>query len=139
MFSSGGDAMKQGKTDQIKAYMGEDTSFNGSLSFNGTVRIDGNFQGKVATDDTLIVGEKGVLEADIEAGIVVCKGRIKGTVTAKEKVEIHTNSEVVGNIIAPQLYIELGATFDGQCDMTKNGKKILTLVQDEDGNTAEAR
>ncbi len=124
--------MKQGKTDQIKAYMGEDTSFDGSLSFNGTVRIDGNFQGKVCTDDTLIVGEKGVLEADVEAGIVVCKGKIKGTVHAKEKVEIHANSEVVGNVITPQLYVELGAVFDGQCDMTKNGKKILQLVQEED-------
>ncbi len=136
MFSSGGDSMKQGKNEEIKAYMGEDTSFDGSLSFNGTVRIDGNFQGKVTTDDTLIVGEKGVLQADVEAGIVICKGKIKGTVYAKEKVEIHTNSEVVGNIITPQLYIELGAVFDGQCDMTKNGKKILKLVHEED-NTAE--
>jgi len=132
MFNSGGEAMKQGKTDQIKAYMGEDTSFDGSLSFNGTVRIDGNFKGKVTTDDTLIVGEKGVLEADVEAGIVVCKGKIRGTVMAKERVEIHKNSEVVGNVIAPQLYVELGALFDGQCDMTKNGKKILKLVQGED-------
>lgn len=132
MFNSGGEAMKQGKNDQIKAYMGEDTSFDGSLSFNGTVRIDGSFKGKVTTDDTLIVGEKGVLEADVEAGIVVCKGKIRGTVQAKEKVEIHKDSEVVGNVIAPQLYVELGAVFDGQCDMTKNGKKILKLVHEED-------
>ena len=41
---------------QIKAYMGEDTVFNGSLTFDGTVRIDGKFEGQVNTDGTLIVG-----------------------------------------------------------------------------------
>ncbi len=138
IFASGGDSMNQKKTDQIKAYMGEDTSFNGSLTFNGTVRIDGNFQGKVATDDTLIVGEKGVLEADIQAGTVICKGKIRGTIVAKEKVEIHSNSQMVGNVIAPQLYVELGAVFDGQCDMSQNGKKIIKLVKDEPEEAAEA-
>ena len=138
IFSSGGDAMNQKKSDQIKAYMGEDTSFNGSLSFTGTVRIDGNFQGKVSTDDTLIIGEKGILEADIQAGTVICKGKVRGTIVAKEKVEIHASSQMVGNVIAPQLYVELGAVFDGQCDMSQNGKKIIKLLKDDKEEAAEA-
>lgn len=138
MFSSGGEVVNQKKTDQIKAYMGEDTSFNGSLSFTGTVRIDGNFQGKVSTDDTLIVGEKGVLEADIQAGTVICKGKIRGTVVAKQKVEIHASSQMTGNIISPQLYVELGAVFDGQCDMSQGGKKIIKLLKEDKDEAAEA-
>ena len=50
----------------IKAYLGEDTVFSGTLTFNGVVRIDGRMDGEVHTDDTLIIGEKGRLEADIE-------------------------------------------------------------------------
>jgi len=138
LFSSGENSMKEKNSDQIKAYMGEDTSFNGSLSFTGTVRIDGNFQGKVSTEDTLIVGEKGVLEADIQAGTVICKGKIRGTIVAKEKVEIHASSQMAGNIIAPQLYVELGAVFDGQCDMSQNGKKIIKLLKDQKDEAAEA-
>ena len=62
---------------EIKAYMGEDTVFNGSLNFDGTVRIDGKFEGQVVTDDTLIVGETGHLIAEISAGTIICMGRIE--------------------------------------------------------------
>ena len=67
---------------EIKAYMGEDAVFKGVLTFSGTVRVDGRLEGEVQTEDTLIVGEKGVLEADISAGTVVCKGKITGSIKA---------------------------------------------------------
>ncbi len=115
----------------IKAYLGEDTVFSGTLSFNGVVRIDGKMDGEVNTDDTLIVGENGILEADIIAGTVICRGKIKGTIKASKRIEIHTNSEVVGNISAPALLVENGAIFDGNCDMTGNDGKIIKLVKNE--------
>ena len=120
----------------IKAYLGEDTVFSGTLSFNGVVRIDGKMDGEVHTDDTLIVGENGVLEADISAGTVICRGKIKGTIKASKRIEIHTNSEVVGNISAPALLVENGAIFDGNCDMTGNDGKIIKLVQNEETESA---
>jgi cytoskeletal protein CcmA (bactofilin family) len=116
---------------QIKAYMGEDTVFNGSLTFDGTVRIDGKFEGQVITEDTLIIGETGHLIAEISAGTVVCMGRVEGTVMASKKVEIHSTSRVVGNVKSPALYIELGGVLDGTCDMTGKETKIIPLVKDE--------
>ena len=116
---------------QIKAYMGEDTVFNGSLTFDGTVRIDGKFEGQVITDDTLIVGETGHLVAEISAGTVICMGRVEGTVMASKKVEIHSTSKVVGNVKSPALYIELGGVLDGSCDMTGKESKIIPLVKEE--------
>ncbi|MEE8127334.1 MAG: polymer-forming cytoskeletal protein [Nitrospinaceae bacterium] len=120
----------------IKAYLGEDTVFSGTLSFNGVVRIDGKMDGEVNTDDTLIVGEKGILEADINAGTVICRGKIKGTIRASKRIEIHANSEVVGNISAPALLVENGAIFDGNCDMTGNEGKIINLVQNDESESA---
>jgi len=117
---------------QIKAYMGEDTVFNGSLTFEGTVRIDGKFEGQVHTDDTLIVGETGHLMAEISAGTVICMGRVEGTIMASKKVEIHANSRVVGNVKSPALYIELGGILDGSCDMTGKESKIIPLVKTEE-------
>ena len=118
--------------EQIKAYMGEDTVFNGSLTFDGTVRIDGKFEGKVTTEDTLIIGETGDLKAEIFAGTVVCMGRVEGTVVASKKVEIHSTSKVVGNVKSPALYIELGGVLDGTCDMTGKESKIIPLVKTEE-------
>ena len=117
---------------QIKAYMGEDTVFNGSLTFDGTVRIDGKFEGQVITEDTLIIGETGHLIAEISAGTVVCMGRVEGTVMASKKVEIHSTSRVVGNVKSPALYIELGGVLDGTCDMTGKESKIIPLVKTEE-------
>ena len=123
-------------TKDIQAYLGEDTVFSGTLSFNGVVRIDGKMDCEVNTDDTLIVGENGVIEADINAGTVICRGKIKGTSQASKRIEIHANSEVVGNIATPALLVENGAIFDGSCDMTGNEGKIIKLVQSEEAESA---
>jgi len=117
---------------EIKAYMGEDTIFNGLLNFTGTVRIDGKFEGQVITEDTLIIGETGHLTAEISAGTVICMGCVEGTVMASQKIEIHSNSKVVGNIKSPALHIELGGVFDGTCDMTGKETKIIPLVKAEE-------
>ena len=117
---------------EIKAYMGVDTVFNGSLTFDGTVRIDGKFEGEVHTNDTLIIGETGHLVAEISAGTIICRGRIEGTLIASKKVEIHANSRVVGNVKSPALYIELGGVLDGSCDMTEKETKITRLEKIED-------
>ena len=107
--------------------MGEDTTFSGTLNFEGIVRIDGKFEGEVVTNDVLIVGETGELSADITAGIVVCKGQITGSIVAAEKVEMHANSRIAGNIKSPALHVEQGATLDGYCDMSGKEPKIIKL------------
>ena len=117
---------------EIKAYMGEDTVFNGSLNFDGTVRIDGKFEGKVITEDTLIIGETGHLMAEISAGTVICMGRVEGTIVASKKVEIHSTSKILGNIKSPAIDIELGGILDGNCDMTGKETKIIPLVKTEE-------
>ena len=117
---------------QIKAYMGEDTIFNGLLNYTGTVRIDGKFEGQVTTNDTLIIGETGHLMAEISAGTVICMGYVEGTVMATQKIEIHSTSKVVGSIKSPALHIELGGVFDGTCDMTGKETKIIPLVTAEE-------
>lgn len=127
--------MKKEDTE-IKAYMGKDTVFKGSLCFDGTVRIDGKFEGEVHTDDTLVVGETGHLVAEISAGTVVCMGRIEGTIIASKKIELHSNGRVVGNIKSPALYIEMGGVLDGSCDMTEKENKITHLVKTEEKERA---
>lgn len=147
-LTNGNDSSKEEKQmplkkedNTLKAYLGEDAEFKGTLSFEGTVRIDGKFEGQVITEDTLVVGEGGQVLADITAGIVICKGRIEGTVIASKTIEIHTNAQVVGTIRTPSLSVELGAVLDGNCDMQDQGaNKIVKLVKapSEDENDVSA-
>ena len=110
----------------IKAYLGSDALFKGTLSFEGTVRIDGKFEGTVQTNDTLVIGETGDMQADIDVGILVCKGKLKGTVVASKKIEMHPASKITGNVKTPAVSIELGAVLDGQLNMTgrENEKRV---------------
>jgi cytoskeletal protein CcmA (bactofilin family) len=116
----------------IKAYLGSDALFKGTLSFEGTVRIDGKFEGTVQTNDTLVIGETGDMQADIDVGILVCKGKLKGTVLASKKIEMHPASKITGNVKTPAVSIELGAVLDGQLNMTgRESDKIIELVKEK--------
>jgi cytoskeletal protein CcmA (bactofilin family) len=124
--------MLQKKEDlPIKAYLGSDALFKGTLSFEGTVRIDGKFEGKVNTKDTLVIGETGDMQADMEVGTLVCKGKLRGTVVASKKIEMYPASKITGNIQTPALSIELGAVLDGNLNMTgRTSEKIINLVKE---------
>jgi len=98
-------------------FLGTNAVFKGSLDFKNTLCIDGEFEGKLTTGDKLIVAEEGVVQADIEAGTVICKGRIRGNITASQKVEIHSTGKVLGDVLSPALMIELGAVFNGKSYM----------------------
>ena len=104
-----------------QTFLGKGAFFNGNLSFKGTLCIDGTFTGQINTSDILIITEDGKIEADIQAGTVICEGLVKGNIFASNKVELRPKSKIIGNIESPSLTIEIGARLDGKCNMT--GKK----------------
>lgn len=108
---------------EIIAILGEKTEFKGILTFVGTTRIDGKFEGEVVTKDTLIVGKTANIKAEISAGTIVTQGKIHGNLVASKKVEIKEGSELIGNIKTPSLHIEENAIFEGNCEMIKRGPK----------------
>ncbi len=103
--------------DDAKTILGTNAVFKGELTFKGTLCIDGEFEGKLTTSDKLIVSEKGDVRADIEAGIVICKGKIRGNIIASQRVEIHSTGKILGDVLSPSLMIEVGAVFNGKSYM----------------------
>ena len=99
-------------------FLGSNAVFKGSLDFKNTLCIDGEFEGKLTTGDKLIVAEEGTVLAEIEAGIVICKGKIRGNIIASQKVEIHSTGKILGDVHTPALMIELGAVFNGKSNMS---------------------
>ena len=108
--------------DQINAFLGKDTEFEGKLSFKGTVRIDGHFKGEIFTEGTLIVGESAVIESEIHVSHIIISGEIKGNISADNRIEIHAPGKVFGNIRSPAVIIEEGVIFEGNCRMQKLDK-----------------
>ena len=100
-----------------KTMLGSNALFNGELTFKGTLCVDGEFEGHLTTNDTLIVAEQGSVLADIKAGTVICKGRITGNIIASQKVEIHSTGKILGDVKTPALSIEIGAVFQGNSFM----------------------
>src|SRR5436190_23267185 len=104
-------------TGEVTTLLGRGSEFEGKLSFEGTVRIDGKLTGEIFTDDVLIIGEGADVKAEINVGSIIIEGSVQGNITAKRSVEIHTPGRVRGNITTPSLQIEKGVLFDGNCQM----------------------
>ena len=105
--------------DEINAFLGVNTEFEGKLTFSGAVRIDGHFKGEIITEGTLIVGEAAVIESNVHASRVIISGEIRGNIIGDKRIEIHAPGKVYGNIEAPTVVINEGVIFDGNCRMNK--------------------
>ncbi len=114
--------------EELRAFLGEGTNFKGVLAFEGTVRIDGKLEGEVITDDTLIVGEKAIINAEVNVGKIAISGKITGNINAKERTDIHASGEVYGNIQTKILTIEEGVIFQGHCEMRNPEEKKIPYV-----------
>jgi cytoskeletal protein CcmA (bactofilin family) len=102
---------------EVTTLLGRGSEFEGKLSFEGTVRIDGKLTGEIFTDDVLIIGEGADVKAEINVGSIIIEGSVQGNINAKRSVEIHTPGRVRGNIVTPSLFMEKGVLFDGNCQM----------------------
>jgi len=102
---------------EINTLLGKGSEFEGKLTFEGTVRIDGKLSGEIFTEDVLVIGEGAEVSAEIEAGTIIIEGNVVGNVRAKRSVEIHAPGRVRGNIITPSLFIDKGVIFEGNCQM----------------------
>ncbi len=136
---------KQGKPSQdfgeIRAFLGEGTSFIGTLQFEGTVRLDGRFEGEVSGTDLLIIGQTAAVRADIQVGSLTVSGRVEGNIVARKRVELLGTAQVTGSVKTPALVVSEGAVLNGTCEMRREEAKVVRLDQkrEEEAQSAELR
>jgi len=104
----------------LTAFIDQGSAFEGKLSFKDTVRIDGSFRGQISSENTLVVGETGEIDANIESQTVIVSGQVAGDVVASRKIVLHKTATVVGNLESPTVVIEDGASFNGQLSMRRD-------------------
>ena len=111
------------ESDDIIAFVGEEVTFKGTIRYQGTVRVDGRLEGEIYTDGNLIIGQKAVITAKVEAGTVTCQGRITGEILAKNRVKLLSPAVFDGSITSPLLSMDEGVMFNGSCNMSKKGER----------------
>jgi len=97
--------------------------FDGSVSGSGDIQVEGELAGEVASTGNLLVAENGTVRATVHARTVVVAGSVEGDVSADEKIELKPSANLRGNITAPRIMIQDGATFEGQVFMKNPAPK----------------
>ena len=109
--------MRHEPGQDVSAFVGKGVVFKGTITYNGTVRIDGTLEGEIQTDGILLIGEEAVITAKVTAGTIVCKGKITGDIHAKDKMKLRAPAIINGGVTTPMLSIEEGVLFNGTLEM----------------------
>jgi cytoskeletal protein CcmA (bactofilin family) len=103
----------------ISGLLEKGCEFEGKLTFEGTVRINGKFTGEIFSDGTLIIGEGAAVDGKVDCGNIIIHGEVSGTIKAHDRIEMHTPAIVESDITAQTLVIDEGVVFEGSCSMGK--------------------
>jgi cytoskeletal protein CcmA (bactofilin family) len=105
--------------EDFDTILSEDIDFSGILNFEKSFLIRGRLSGEIEARGLLVVDEGAVVEANINASKVVIRGSVKGNVTAAEKVEVSVTGKLIGNVTAPNIFMDTGCVFNGRCTMER--------------------
>jgi len=121
---------KKKEVEEIKAFLGQGAEFIGKLIFNGSVRIDGSFQGEIFGQGSLVVGEGATVKANIAVKSIYISGNVQGDIDVKEKINIHSKGKFSGDVHTPVFIMEEGAIFDGRSHMLKTAEEKIEEKKD---------
>lgn len=99
------------------------TKFEGSITANGTLRIEGEFKGDIGVPESLVVGKTGVVHASVKVKNAIIGGQFFGNIEAENKIELQSGSHVEGDIKTKRLVIDEGVFFEGNCSMGSDRRK----------------
>ncbi len=121
-------------SEEISAYLGKQTLFEGKMTFEGVFRLDGKFEGEIFESGTLIVGETAVIKGKVGLDTIIINGLVEGDIHAKTRVEIHSTGKVHGTLVTPILTVNEGGILEGHCKMegvTEKKEDTLDLLTQE--------
>src|SRR5437867_10004818 len=107
------------RVDRFVSFLNAANEIVGKYTCSGTVMLDAKLRGEITANDTLVIGDHGVVEATVRAVVLVIRGKLVGKATASERVELKSSARVTGDVEAPVIVVEEGAVLDGQRRETK--------------------
>ncbi len=113
-------------------FLGKGVDFKGKAKFDGSVRIDGHYDGQIVSKDTLVIGEHGIVKGEITCENMICNGKIEGNVVASQKIQLLKPAVLVGGVRTPSFSVEEGVVFHGMCDMGASGLDDISSQSGEE-------
>lgn len=107
--------------------IGVGSSFRGTLMVQGTLRVEGEFEGDILNCERLEIGEHGLMRADVEVREAVVCGRVVGNIRALGTIEMKSGARVEGDVAAMSVAMEQGVYFSGRCTMLETGSESVEL------------
>jgi cytoskeletal protein CcmA (bactofilin family) len=112
------DASDETAVLELDTLLGRGTTFEGKLTFDGRTRIDGRFHGEVFSDGVLVLGDGCDVDATVDVRVLIVRGgTLRGTIRARESIEVYATARVYGSLAAPEVVIEKGAVIEGSVKM----------------------
>lgn len=99
--------------------IGNGTVIKGEIESNGDIRIDGKLIGTLKSNGKIVLGQNGAIEGEIHCKQADLSGFVNGKIFVEELATLKSTSKILGELTTKQLYIEIGATFTGKCEMGK--------------------
>jgi cytoskeletal protein CcmA (bactofilin family) len=126
----------EGNSDEI-TIISHGVKLEGTLTCEGSVRIDGTIQGDVISYGNVTVGEPGEINGQVNGQIIIIGGKVSGEINAKEKLTLESKSNLKGDVFTKILVVEAGAYFDGKSNMGEHketsGSHTQTSGKNETG------
>ncbi len=108
-----------------QATIGKSLVIKGEVSGSESLYIDGRVEGSInLAGNRVTVGRNGIVAANINAREIVVLGKVRGNLTASDRVDIRSDGSLTGDVVAARISIEDGAYFKGGIDIRKAGQKV---------------
>ena len=124
------DKKKQYNETKVATIIGPGTKVSGEIHSEGTIRIEGEVSGRVECEDTIVVHESGLVQADLVAGQIIVSGTVEGNIAAHDRLEVTDRAKIIGDITAPRISIAEGVIFEGKCAMKAPGEAKPAITKD---------
>lgn len=120
------------KGDNINSIVGEGSVFQGNFFINGSIQIDGKFEGELKAESQVIIGETGKVKTSvIEAGKVIVAGTLIGNLKVSDEINLLETGRILGDIDTPILNVQKGVVVHGKINVTGGqNKQITDLVKE---------
>jgi cytoskeletal protein CcmA (bactofilin family) len=105
--------LRRFKPPEVRGFLDDGTELIGDLRFSDILHFHGKLKGRIISDGELVVGESGVIEGDVEVGVLTLSGTLNGNIIANQKVHLLSTGRVRGDVCTPILKVDEGASWEG--------------------------